>query len=242
MPTYELDIAVDDTGLTQIAAAGQQVTIVKQVPGGELVAWILFTPLESNSITWTETYSVYASATNIEDGATIVTESTAPAAGGSTYSFESGQFAAEVPGISDSDYAVVDNDADIVINGVEMITSGLYQGAVVNGNSSSSPLNAVPVLYNETATFTPIETIQIFLSSYDNNGMVISEVASDALTVTYTTDLVQQIYFDDATNTFQMGSLPASDELKKRRRAHARVRSRAQAQARVRSRAQLGAE
>ena len=34
-----------------------------------------------------------------------------------------------------------------------MITSGLYQGAVVNGNTSNSPLNAVPVLNNEIGTF-----------------------------------------------------------------------------------------
>lgn len=223
MTQYTLNIQFDDQGLKQVNAAQQKVTIVKQVPNGSPVAWVLFEPEETNVITWEEIYSVYASATNIQNGATIVTSSTAPASGGNTYTFKASQFGAGVPGINATDMAVYNQDAAITIDGVEEITSGLYQGATVNGGASASPLNAVPVLYNETATFTPIETIQVFLSNYENNGLVITDVISNDLIVTYTTNPSQSIYFDDATNTFQPGSLPSPEAMKTRRRAFARA-------------------
>ncbi len=204
MPTYTLNLAVDDAGLAAINASGQKVTIVKSVGSGEDVAWLLFEPLESNTITWEETYSVYASATNIEAGATIATQSTKVASGGNSYTFENGSFSNGVPGPGPTEYVVENQDSAITISGVEMITSGLYQGAVVNGNNTAAPLNAASVLFNETGTFTPIETIQVYLSSYNNNGLVISSVASNALTVTYTDNTVASIKFNDTTNTFEM--------------------------------------
>lgn len=204
MPTYTLNLAVDDQGLKQISESGQKVTVVKSVGQGNSVAWLLFEPLESNVITWEETYSVYASATNNQAGATIQTQSTKVASGGNTYTFENGSFSSGVAGLGPTDYGVDNQDSAVVIDGSPMITSGLYQGAVINGNNTAAPLNAVSVLFNETATFTPIETIKVFLSSYDNNGMVISSVAGDALTVTYTDNTVASIAFNDATNTFEM--------------------------------------
>ena len=79
---------------------------------------------------------------------------------------------------------------------------------MVNGSSANSPLNAVTVMYNETAQFTPIEKLKVFLSGYQNNGYVISKVTGDALEVEYTDSNTQSIYFDDATNRFRLGSPP----------------------------------
>ncbi|HVG34217.1 MAG TPA: hypothetical protein VM911_14095, partial [Pyrinomonadaceae bacterium] len=80
---------------------------------------------------------------------------------------------------------------------------GLAQQATINNVTTLAPLNAVPVLYNEGASFTPQENISIFLSSSSNNGTVISQVASTALVVTLTSQQpTANVGFNDADNTF----------------------------------------
>ncbi len=86
---------------------------------------------------------------------------------------------------------------------------GLSQSATING--SSLPVCITPVPYNQNAGFVPIETLSVFVASYSNNGVVISTVDLNALVVQLTAAWpVATIYYDDATNTFQMGSLPVS--------------------------------
>lgn len=213
MPTYSLAIQFDDAGLNAINAAGQKVTIVKSVGSsggsGSAVAWVSFQPMQDNAVTWTETYSVYASTTQVQNGAQITTLSKQTAAGGNTYTFANGQFGSKSSSnLPASEYGVFNNDHGFVINGVAMVTTGLYQGVSVNGRPTQSPLNAMGLLFNETAVFTPIEKVQVFVSSYQNDGLVIGEVTSEALPVDFTTSLAQTIYYNDATDQFEPGSLP----------------------------------
>lgn len=207
MTQYSLAIKFDNAGLAALHAAGQLVTLVKSVQGGSPVAWVSFKPMESNTVTWTESYSVYASSTLVEDGAQISTQSTQPANGGNTYKFDSGIFSSGTPGLPPTQYGVQNADPDFKIGSTAMVTSGLYQGAVVNGQSTKSPLNAVGVLYSETGKFTPVEKVQVFASNYQNNGLVISQVSSEALLVDLTNQADQTIHYNDATNQFAMGPL-----------------------------------
>jgi hypothetical protein len=205
MSNYQLNIAFDNAGLAAITQAGQSVTIVKQTSaGGKPVAWISFQPQEQNIITWTEQYAVYSSTTNLQSGAQIVTSSTANAVGGSSYTINSsGYFNPGVSGATDANsYEIINQDPLLMVNGVEMVTAGLVQAAAVNSSSITAPMCATPILYNQSGMFTPIETIQVFTSYYSNNGMVISSVAGNALTVQYTTNTTASIKYNDQTNTF----------------------------------------
>lgn len=206
MPTYELDIAFDKAGLSALSASGQKVTIVKQSSGGKPTAWISFTPQLANSVTWTEQYSVYSSTTNAQAGAQIITSSEATAIGGSSYTLNtSGFFDKGVSGkVGPTQYQIINGDPDLMIGGTPMVTGGLVQGASVNGTTVSSPMCAVGILYNQTALFTPIETILVYTSSYSDNGIVISSVAGNALTVQYTTNDTASITYNDQNNQFIM--------------------------------------
>lgn len=206
MPTYELDIAFDTAGLDALSASGQKVTIVKQSSGGKQTAWITFTPQLANSVTWTEQYSVYSSTTNAQAGAKIITSSEATAIGGSSYTLNtSGYFNAGVPGIvGPTQYQIINGDPDLLIGSTPMVTGGLVQGASVNGSTVSAPMCAVGILYNQTALFTPIETVLVYTSSYSDNGIVISSVAGNALTVQYTTNTTASIAYNDQNNQFIM--------------------------------------
>src|SRR5262245_57303979 len=110
MPTYQLTIQFDSQGLATLNEAGQLVTIVKSVSTGTPVAWVAFDPMESNTVTWTEQYSVYASTTQIQDGAQIITQSTQAAVGGNTYTLSGGQFDNGKPGLPATTYGVLNND------------------------------------------------------------------------------------------------------------------------------------
>ena len=208
MPVYQLNIQIDEQGLNTLIQAGQLVTIVKSAGGGTPVVWVTFNPMMMNTVTWTEQYSVYASTTQIQDGAQIITQSTQPAVGGNTYTLSGGQFDNGQPGLPATQFGVTNNDPNFSVGGNQMVTSGLYQGAIVNGGSTASPLNAVGIPYQQSGTFAPSEQVQVFASYYQNNGLVISSVSALALRVDLTQG-PQTIHYDDASNQFAMGPLSA---------------------------------
>jgi len=202
---YGLNISIDSTGLSRIYSSGQAVTIVKSVvsnpvsTGNLPVAWISFQPLQENAVTWVENYNIYATTTLLSAGATIVQTSVTgtPVQTGWTYTFGQGQFTGATGGSTLT--FNMSNQQQGSFN------FGLSQQATVNNITINAPLNAIPVLYNEGATFTPQENVSIFLSNSVNNGVVLSQVASNALSVTLTSqNPTANIAFNDANNTFYL--------------------------------------
>lgn len=202
---YQINIDIDEAGLRSIYAAGQAVTFVKSVVSDPLgsgnlpIAWLAFQPFEVNQVSWIETYYLYATTTTLQAGATIVMTSQTgePVQPGLIYTFSQGQFDNGVSGGAPDTYNL--NNQSQVPN----LDFGLAQSASVNNVQTFAPLNAVPVLFNEQASFTPEETLSIFLSSTTNNGSVLSQIASNALEVTLSSqNPVVNLGFNDASNTF----------------------------------------
>jgi hypothetical protein len=198
MTTYSLTMNIDPAGLSAIYNSGQRVTLVKSVGSSPSnVAWVSFEPYETNTVTWTENYLIYGTTSSIDAGATIVmtSQTAGPVVTGRLYVFTQGQFTGE-PGGESGSFDVENEQA----NGINF---GLAQTAKINGTSALAPLNAVTVNANQTASFIPIETVSVYLTSFENNGVVISSVASNALVVTLTSDSPSAtLGFDDASNTF----------------------------------------
>jgi hypothetical protein len=201
---YQLDVAIDNIGLKTIYNTGQAVTLVKSVVSNPLasgnlpIAWLEFQPFQTNLVTWIENYYAYATITDVVSGATIIMTSvtSTPVQTGWLYTFSSGQFSSSPTGGAKGVFTVINNTQAI-------INFGLAQYATVNNTPVFAPLNAIPVAYNQTVTFTPQEIVSIFLSSYVNNGVVISQVAGNALAITLTSQAPNaQIGFNDTNNTF----------------------------------------
>lgn len=202
---YQINISIDNQGLQTIYNNGLYVTLVKSVvsqpvaQGNLPIAWVAFQPLQQNQVSWQEQFTMYATTTVLQAGATIVmtSQTNTPVQTGWTYTFEQGQFNG-VSGGSQSTFNLANQQ-----NG--NFNFGLAQQAIVNNVQVTAPLNAIPVPYNMSATFTPLETISLFLASYSNNGSVISQVASNALVITLSSqNPVAQVGFNDATNTFYL--------------------------------------
>lgn len=200
---YQLNINIDQTGVSNINSSSQFVTIVKSVTsslvGGNLpVAWLTFSPLETNVVSWVENYSLYATTQQLSAGATITmtSQSAGTVQSGWVYTFQNGIFSGASG--TGSTYNLSNEMSNY------SFTFGLAQQASLNGGAPMlAPLNAVGVPYNEQASFTPIESLSIYLSSFSNNGVVISQVAGNALPVTLSSQSPSAtIGFNDSNNTF----------------------------------------
>lgn len=207
---YQLNISIDQAGCQQIYAANQAITIVKSVVANPLssgnlpVAWINFQPLEENSVSWIENYNMYATTTTLSAGATIVQTSVtgAPVQPSWLYTFEDGVFTGASGGAAGT-FNMLNEQGG-------MLNFGLSQSATVNNVTINAPLNAIPVGNNENASFTPEENVSIFLSNSVNNGVVLSQVAGNALAVTLSSqNPTANIGFTDATNTFYLQAAAA---------------------------------
>jgi hypothetical protein len=205
---YEIDINIDDAGLQAIQSSGQAVTIVKSVvtnavaSGNLPVAWLQFQPMESNTVTWQENYYAYATTTNLQAGAKIIR--TSHTAGnvqlGWTYTLNPAGVFVGAAGGGATTFTASNQHGD-------QLGFGLAQSANVNGVPVLAPLNVVTMLNNELATFTPIETISVYLSAYVDNGVVISQIAGDALEITLTSQSPSAtLGFNDSSNSFYLAS------------------------------------
>jgi hypothetical protein len=189
MPIYTLNIDFDKTALDTIYKAGEKVTMIKQVANGTPVAWVSFYPFENNSVVWEEDYALYASTTEIQSGATIMKMSDEQASEQMMYDFQSGNFGVPVPSgqLSKGMYGVTNMTP---IDQAVGLTFGLAQSVQVNGTAYvNKPINADYVPSKHTSTFTPYEVIKLFLGNEINDGMVVSEVFSNALTLTFGGDI-----------------------------------------------------
>ena len=208
---FQLNITISSAGLTQIINAGQSVTIVRTTSAFVMtsanlekavaltpswsVAWLAFQPYANNIITWTDACNLFASTTTAALNEIItVSASTTAAQAGQTWTFSQGQFSLATTGSGASYFAT--NQAS---NGLSF---GLLAAASVNETSVNAPLNLQAVLYNQTATFTPTESVTIFLSTAAGNGAVIPYIGSAGLTVPVTSGTPVNIGFNDNTNEF----------------------------------------
>ncbi len=207
MTTYTLDFEIDDKGLNNID--GMMISLAKtvttaMVSGNLATSWISFLPAQNISVTWEEEYYIYASQTQLSDGAKITMESNtnAPVSAGQVYKYGSAGTFTNTPAPTNGAFETLNQRH--YTGKQDAWTMGLAQAATVNGGKiSMAPLNGVIVPYHLSGSFTPIETVSMWLSQYDDNGVVISQVGGGALTVQMTSQSPQaSIGFNDAENSF----------------------------------------
>ncbi len=212
---YTLNINFTEEDLKYIEGTGKKVVIVKEsddsnhsmalkAKGGFVtdVAWVTCNPRMSIDVSWEDTYSVYASDTKIQNGATIKTTSNKEAEPKTRlYNFTDGGYFDDEP-YSDGSISM----AYYVKNSCgETETFGLAQTAKVSSAVYSlNPINAISMLNNDYGYFIPVEKVKVFLSANADNGKVISVIQSDVLVVDLTINNTQSIIYDRTSNKFRL--------------------------------------
>lgn len=191
-PTYTLNFTMDTNDVQTINDIGQYITIVKSVARsgaetskGPPVAWLTFRAAQVIQVSWEEDYWLYATAQESQAGARITATAmtTFPARRGLEYEFRSNLFMGPtmMSGLAEGTFHVSNKVGN---NNWQF---GLAQKARVSTEFGSTmkavPINIVPVMNNQRVSFTPTDTVSISLQSFSDNGVVLSQVSSEALLV-----------------------------------------------------------
>jgi hypothetical protein len=174
---YNLSLGFTDEQLAAIYDTGSNVIIAKPAGGSSAtVAWQVFSPMESNAVSWVENYGIYTSTSGISNGATLYQHSaTGPDAQDATlYTLQPNAVIAASAGGQTDSYSLLNN-----YDQKPYMTVGLFQGAIVNGEEIlNNAISAAPVLLNSTALMTPYTTIYVWIQSQVKSNSVVTTVTS----------------------------------------------------------------
>lgn len=189
MSQFNLKVAFTQEQLEIMYAAGINVIIGKLSDGGPPnVAWQVFKPLKENTLSWIEEYGIYASTTNIYNGAIINPLSSTPSG-----AMIGKQYVLENSGIISGPHGGGYPNAFLLLNqlgSMPYMTAGLYQNASINGSErTGNVVSAIPLLSYSMAAMTPSTTLYIWLQS---------NVVSNS--ITKATSLMTELKFGSTVN------------------------------------------
>lgn len=212
---YSVTISIDSTGVSNIYAANQYVTFLRNVTAWvqsgpaavhqlQLVtmpvttAWLAFQPYQSNTITWTDSSNVYATSSPLQAFQQIGILSQTAAQAGLTYPFQQAQFGS--PSSNGTGAYAISNQQS---NGLAF---GLSATASVNNVNVTAPFNAVPVLNNQIGVFMPTDTVTILLTSCSTSGTIIPQLGGGLVVSLSGSSPSVSVGFNDTTNSFYVSS------------------------------------
>lgn len=205
MPTFTLNTTFTQADLTRFLSSGSNVVLAKPNGGGAPnVAWIVYRPLIANRITWEEKYGIYASNSDVVNGAVLAQMSASefPARDGKLYTLNSaGFFGPPSSGGTNGSFSAV-NAYNNLPKGY--LTFGLFQDASVNGQiATGNAVSAAPVIYNSTAVITSFTTIYLWIQSQVKSNTVVTNVTSPMTEVRFGGPITEvSLAYDAATGTF----------------------------------------
>jgi hypothetical protein len=205
-PTYSLSTSFSEEDLRRFYTTGTNIVVAKPAAGGvPNVSWIVYRPLKENFISWEEQYGIYASNSDIVNGAYLsqISSTSIPAAIEKLYTLQpDGVLSPPGPGGQSDSYAVVNEYNNLLEKGY--MTIGLYQNANVDGQSiTKNAVSAAQVVYKSTAVMTPYTTVYLWTQSQVKSNTVVTNVTSEMTKVTFGggTSTVS-LQYDSNTGTF----------------------------------------
>lgn len=221
MANYELNTAFTDDQLKVLYETGTNVIIAKPTGGGTPnVAWQVFKAMQSNTLTWSEEYGIYASTSEVVNGAKLTQLSSVPlpAAMDKLYTLEpSAIISGPVSGGAPNSFALL-NKYPVK----PAVTVGLFQDANVNGTKIiGNAISAVPVMLQSTATMTPYTTVYIWLQSQVVSNTVVTTVTSPMTQLKFGGGINEiSIAYDSASGHFLPTSNTSADKKLKKAISH----------------------
>jgi len=177
---FNLKLLIDSDTLPIIRDAGQRITLAKPVnsDSSPSVVWLSIDPFASTDVSWEEQYGIYASTTEVAEGATItkMSETGVGAQDGATYSFTPGAvFNGPNPGgVPRGTYGAQN---DMPSSAYPVLTFGLTQNALVNQVAAQrKPLSATRVLATQFAAITPFTIVYVWLQAQFRSETIITRI------------------------------------------------------------------
>lgn len=199
---YNLSVFISENDLQNILATGQCVVLAKSVEcamSDMPVAWSVFRPFLNNQLSWNSEFQAFAADSRLMTGVVINPIYQADVGFGQNIPYTTQGFGTPKSGASPANSMAVTNQGND-----QQITTGLSQRSNVNGmNMNASPICVLSLSKQLTATLTPLENVQVFLGSYMNNGTVLSQIPSNACSVSFGGGAYSRsIQYDGASGCF----------------------------------------
>lgn len=181
MPDFTLTLNIDPETLKIIKAAQQRITLAKPVGSGDPnVVWLSIDPFQSTTVEWTEDYWIYASTTQIVEGASIskLSEVTpGPALDAGYYPFTSAAVFNEFVKTNEIPRGTFAANNDMPASSYPFLTFGLSQSALVNKKKAErKPISAQLVLPTQQSKMTPFTNVYIWLQSQFSSETIITKI------------------------------------------------------------------
>ncbi len=200
MAQYTLVFEIDDESVRTLSAAGLRLVVAKGAGRSRPnVAWLAREPHRHTTLTWLERYGLYAAENRLGDGLRIRAVATVdPAADRAIYPFDGMEFGAP------ADSADIPRGHFDVRNDAQLgATFGLLQTAVLDGETATSPLNAVVVPHGFTADFSAMTTVYVWTGTA-SGGSIIARVPEEAAVIRFGAEHPATTYrYDAKTSTFR---------------------------------------
>ncbi|MDR1219347.1 MAG: hypothetical protein LBK73_07045 [Treponema sp.] len=204
---FTLNLTIKDADLRILAASGLRIAIARPVGNGAPnVAWLVFDPFMGNTVEWSEEYGLYASTTDVKQGARILKLSELPpkVADGKSYFFGRDQTPVFDPGDDPCALGSFQVENLMAVGSYPQLTFGLTQKAIINGRAvDASCINATMTPAQMTAVFTPRATVYVWLQNIYPSGAVITDVVSKTTQVEFNGGVTENtLEYDAAQGCF----------------------------------------
>jgi hypothetical protein len=197
---FTLTLEFAEASLRLLAESKMHIVVAKAPAGGSPgVAWLGWEPAPLNTVTWEETYGVYAAEIPEHDGAAIrLTASVYPAQDRSVYRYRHAAFAEPRPS-----RRIPARHFDVSNDGTSSTAFGLLQAATINGELVRSPVNVVVVPRTFTADFAAVTTVHVWTQTAGAGGIVAPGRPRNDRVVVFGADRpARRFRYDDATASF----------------------------------------
>lgn len=198
--TCVVTIEVADPGLRFLARSGTRFVLAKSAVGRPpTVAWLAWDPARLNTITWHETYGIYAADIPEHDGAPIrLRTSVYPARERSLYLYRDPAFGHPHPS-----ERIPPGHVDVSNASPSAAAFGLVQTATVNGGVVRAPVNAVVLPPAFTADFTAVATVHVWAQTGAAGGTIVPDRRRTGWAITFDAARPQRrLRYDERTATF----------------------------------------
>jgi hypothetical protein len=202
MTTYSLQLQISPADLNHIRAAGMRIILGRTMQSGQPnVAWASFDPIAGNEVEWNDEFGIYASATSLQQGATIavMAQTGVPARSGARYTFTPPLFfSGPAGGGAGPDSYTVQND--VPPNQFPLLAFGLTQSLLINQHAlGDAPISATPVLAFQAVTLRPGTSVLVWLQSGIRAGTFTTRIPSNVATARFDGGVTRVALRYDAT-------------------------------------------
>jgi hypothetical protein len=192
---YKLHLTIKPEDLAVLTACGMNIILAKPLANDNPnVAWVAFEPFQEGTVSWIESYGLYASTTQYQSGAVIekTSRQDPSAQDGILYLFGKDQIPNFTTGSGSCDQGSFRIKDLMAYDKYPSLIFGLTQNVQCGDKKvPAACINASRVPSQADVTFTPYTTVRVWLQAHCVTGSIITEITTKSVDVRFGGDVTE---------------------------------------------------